>query len=156
MKILKIASPLILLILVVFLWLAPIGPVPGIFIGGTLTDVPDSWGVTSTTDEIQLKVEGSILPRVVTIWVVQVDGELHIIGSKESGWVSTLGQSGAVQMRLGNKTYNLNATVVTSNLETIVEQYKDKYRPDYPDIVAGIPSLEEAPNYAMVYKLTKA
>ncbi|MBL4682928.1 MAG: hypothetical protein JKY88_19725 [Pseudomonadales bacterium] len=156
MKILKIASPLILLIFVVFLWLAPIGPVPGIFIGGTLTEVPDSWGVTSTTHEIQLKVEGDILPRVVTIWVIQVDGELHIIGSKEAGWVSILGQGGAVQMRLGDKTYNLNATVVASNLDMIVKQYKDKYRPDYPNIVEGIPSLEEAPNYAMVYKLTKA
>lgn len=155
MKVFKFAIPIIVLIFAALLWLAPIGPVPGVFIGGTLTDTPDTWGDTSTTHEIQLKVEGGLLPRVVTIWVIQVDGELHVVGNKESGWVSTLGQGGAVQMRLEGKTYNLNARAVNSNLETIVEQYKNKYRPDYPDIVEGFPTLEEAASFMMVFKLAK-
>lgn len=155
MKILKFAIPIFLLVLTVFLWLAPIGPVPGIFIGGTLTDVPKSWNDTSATHEIKLKVEGGILPRVVTIWVIQVDGVLHVVGNKDSGWVTILGQGGPVQMRLNDKTYNLKATAVASNLKTIVEQYADKYRPDYPDIVEGFPSFEEASEFMKVFRLTK-
>lgn len=57
---------------------------PGIFIGGTASALSDSWGNTTATHEIKLEVQGA-LPRVVIIWVVQVDGHLHVVGSKSSG-----------------------------------------------------------------------
>lgn len=83
---------------------APVGPLPGFFIGGEPTAVPEHWPDTSNVDEIQLKVPGT-LPRVVTMWVVDYEGDLHVVGSRESGWVRMIGQGAPVEMRLGDRTY---------------------------------------------------
>jgi hypothetical protein len=156
MKILKAASPFLLLLVAAFVWLAPIGPAPGFFIGGTESTAPESWGETSDVHEIRLKVENGILPRVVIIWVVQVENDLYVVGSRESGWVSLLGEGGPVQMRMGSNTYRMNASPVAENWQIILESYQDKYRPDYPDIVGGFPSIEEAKDTIAVFKLTAA
>ena len=154
MKILKIALPIILVAIILVAWIAPIGPMPGIFVGGTASDLPESWGNTTATHEIQLEVQGT-LPRVVIIWVVQVDGQLYVVGSKGSGWVQMLGQGGPVRMRMGNKTYSLNAGMVTTDWEPILEAYMNKYRADYPDIVNSFPALEEAVATTAVFRLAK-
>jgi hypothetical protein len=154
MKAIKIVTPVLVLLLALFAWLAPIGPLPGIVIGGDASDVPDTWGDTSSTHEIRLKVTGSSLPRVVTIWVIQVDGHLYIVGSKTSGWVSMLGQGGPVEMRMGDETYALNASIITTNWQPILTAYQDKYRPDYPDIVNGLPGIDQAAGTISVFRLT--
>jgi hypothetical protein len=154
MKIVKIAIPILVAGFVILAWIAPLGPMPGIFIGGTASDLPDSWGNTTATHEIQLEVQGT-LPRVVIIWVVQVDGQLYVVGSKGSGWVQMLGQGGPVRMRMGDKTYTLTAVMVTTEWERILEAYKDKYRTDYPDIVDSFPSLEEAKATTAVFRLAE-
>jgi hypothetical protein len=154
MKILKIVLPPLVCVALLVAWLAPIGPLPGFFIGGSATGAPATWGDTSKTDEIRLEVPGGI-PRVVIIWVVQVDGELHVVGSKDSGWVRKLGQGGEVRMRMGDNTYTLSASLVTEGWEAILEAYVNKYRANYPDIVAGFPTLEEAQGSTAVFRLNR-
>jgi hypothetical protein len=83
-KMLKIAALVVSLLVVILIGLAPIGPMPGVFIGGTQTATPAVWGNTSAEHEIRLKVPGTI-PRVVIIWVIQYENDLYIVGSKESG-----------------------------------------------------------------------
>ena len=85
-----------------------------------------------------------ILPRVVVIWVVQVDGALYVVCNSASGRVERLGDGAAVEMRLSSNTYTLNARLVTQDLERLLNAYKDKYRSNYPDMVAGFPTLAEA------------
>ena len=46
-----------------------------------------------------------------------------------------------MEMRLKDRRYSLNATPVTTGFTAIIEAYTDKYRPDYPDIVADFPLL---------------
>lgn len=152
MKVLKIAVPILLVGIILLAWIAPIGPMPGIFIGGTASDLPDSWGNTRATHEIRLEVQGT-LPRVVIIWVVQVDGQLYVVGAKGSGWVEMLGQGGPVRMRIGDKTYSLAASLVTTGWERILEAYIDKYRVDYPGIIEGFPTMEEAAATTAVFRL---
>jgi hypothetical protein len=154
MKILKIGVPTLIIAIVIVGWLAPIGPLPGIFIGGSGADTPAKWGDTSKTHEILLEVQGGI-PRVVTVWVVQVDGDLHVVGSRESGWVIKLGQGGAVRLRMGADTYSLNASLLTDGWEPALEAYVSKYRADYPDIVNGFPPLEEAAASTAVFRLSR-
>ena len=101
-----------------------------------------------------MEVQGNI-PRVVIVWVVQVDGELHVVGSKNSVWVNKLGQGGAVRLRMGANTYSLNASLVTDGWEPILEAYVNKYRPDYPDIVNGFPPVEEAAATTSVFRLIR-
>ena len=153
MKVIKVAAPILLIILLALVWLAPFGPVPGLFIGGTAANMPATWGDTKGIHEIRLEVQGT-LPRVVVVWVVQVDGDLHVVGVKGSGWVEILGQGGAVRMRMNDKTYSLTASLVTTDWEPILEAYKDKYRADYPDIVNSFPSLEEARATSSVFRLS--
>ena len=155
MKVLKIALPILAVLVILLIALLPIGPVPGFIVGGTETDVPETWGDTSAIHEIKLKVGASGLPRVVIIWVTQFENELYVVGANESGWVSMLGEGGPVQLRMEDKTYPLNATRVTAKWEAVLEAYQNKYRADYPEIINGFPTLEEAKGTTAVFKLSK-
>ena len=139
-------------ILATLVFVTPIGPMPGFFIGGQPTPVPKAWPDTSKVDEILLKVPG-ILPRVVIIWVVQVDSALYAVGSRSSGWVQRIADGANVEMRLSGNTYALAAVPIKQELERVVDAYKNKYRADYPDIVAGFPTLEEAGDQFGVFRL---
>ena len=138
--------------LATLVFVTPIGPMPGFFIGGQPTPVPKAWPDTSKVDEILLKVPG-ILPRVVIIWVVQVDSALYVVGSRSSGWVQRIADGANVEMRLSGNTYALAAVPIKQELERVVNAYKNKYRADYPDIVAGFPTLEEAGDQFGVFRL---
>jgi hypothetical protein len=94
-----------------------------------------------------------ILPRVVIIWVVQVDSALYVVGSRSSGWVQRIADGANVEMRLSGNTYALAAVPIRQELERVVNAYKNKYRADYPDIVAGFPTLEEAGDQFGVFRL---
>jgi hypothetical protein len=154
MKALKIALPAILALVLVLALVAPIGPMPGLFIGGTLTKAPEQWDDTSGVHEIMLRVPGA-LPRVVIIWVVDHGGELHVVGSKDSGWVTMIGTESPVEMRLGDNTYALNASLVIEGWQQILQAYVGKYEADYPDIVAGFPSVDEAEHLVAVFRLER-
>ncbi len=154
MRALKFALPAILALLLVVALVAPIGPMPGLFIGGTSTKTPAQWGDTSNVHEIMLRVPGT-LPRVVIIWVVEHGGELHVVGSKDSGWVTMIGTSSPVDLRLGDDTYALNASVVTEGWQPILQAYVAKYQADYPEIVAGFPSIDEAEELVAVFRLER-
>ena len=138
--------------LATLVFVTPIGPMPGFFIGGQPTPVPKAWPDTSKVDEILLKVPG-ILPRVVIIWVVQVDSALYVVGSRSSGWVQRVADGANVEMRLSGNTYALAAVPIRQDLERVVNAYKNKYRANYPDIVAGFPTLEEAGDQFGVFRL---
>ncbi len=155
MKVMKITALILLAGLILLAWIAPLGPMPGIFIGGTSSDLPESWDNTSDIHEIKLEVQG-MLPRVVIIWVVQVDGDLHVVGSNTSGWVQMLDQGGSVRIRMGDKTYSLVANRVKTGWEPILEAYMNKYRADYPEIIEGFPALEEAALTTSVYRLSSS
>jgi hypothetical protein len=153
MKILKIIIAVALLALVGVALVAPVGPLPGVFIGGELTAPPASWPDTSGVHEIRLRVPGT-LPRVVTIWVIDHDGELHVVGRRDSGWVKMIGQGAPVEMRLGDRTYLLNATPLTEGRQAVLEAYVAKYKPHYPEIIAGMPPVREA-NDRVVFRLSR-
>ncbi len=152
MKKMQIALVVVLALLAVVAARAPIGPLPGFFIGGNAAEAPAQWADTSGVHEIRLKVPGT-LPRVVIIWVIEHGGELYVVGSKDSGWVNMIGQGGPVEMRLGDDRYALNASIVARDWQPILEAYVAKYEPDYPDIVAGFPSIDEAKDTIAVYRL---
>lgn len=155
MKLIKHLIGAVVVLLAIAAVAAPIGPMPGFFIGGTETAAPTDWPDTSKVHEITLKVSGG-LPRVVIIWVIQHEGELHVVGSPDSGWVKMLGDGGPVSMRLGDNTYALTAQRLTTGAEPIVTAYVDKYRPDYPDIVAEFPDAAEAAGQFALFRLNRS
>lgn len=154
MKIVKLVVVVLVVALLGVALMAPIGPLPGIFIGGAQTPVPAAWGATGDVDEIQLQVGEGLIPRVVIIWVIQVGGDLHVVGAADSGWTKMVGQGGPVRMRVGDETYDLQADQVTAGWQPVLEAYVEKYRGDYPEIIAGFPSVEEAEGTISVLRLT--
>lgn len=155
MRGLKIALAAILGLVLIVLWIAPIGPMPGIFIGGTATPAPATWSDTSDVHEIRLKVPGTP-PRVVIIWLVEHEGELHVVGSKNSGWVQRIGAGAPVEMRLGDSTYSLRASPVVDGWKPILRAYVAKYEPDYPELVASFPEIGEASETVAVFRLDRS
>jgi len=154
MRAAKIALPTALALALLVLLAAPIGPLPGVFIGGTSAETPERWSDTSDVDEVRLKVPG-LVPRVVIVWVVEHGGELHVVGSKDSGWVEGIGAGSPVEMRLGDDTYSLRATPVRDDFQPVLEAYVAKYQADHPDVVAGFPPLDEAPGLVSVFRLER-
>ena len=57
---------------------------------------------------------------------------------------------------ISGKTYDLHATPVTQGYESVATAYMDKYRPDYPEIVGGFPSPEEAAGLISVFRLNRS
>lgn len=152
MKKRNLVFSLLLVVAAVLIFATPIGPLPGFFIGGEATATPQTWPDTAEVDEIYLKVPGTI-PRVVIIWVVQVEGELYVVGSNSSGWVQRIGSRAPVELGLLGKTYALTALSTGIDLSTVITAYKDKYRPNYPDIVAGFPAVAEGRDAFSVFRL---
>ncbi len=107
MRLLKWGSVALLVGLIVAVITAPIGPMPGVFIRGTASGVPTSWGDTSSIVEIDLQVGEGPLGRTVTIWTVQVDGDLYVTGQKHSGWVSGIAPGGPVRMQMDGERWDL-------------------------------------------------
>ena len=153
MKVWKIGVILVAVVLFALVVRLPIATTPGFFIGGSASSAPVTWADTSSTHEIKLRVEGTI-PRVVIIWFVEIDNELYIVGETDSGWVSMLGNSGLVQMRLEDSTYPLQADVVTSGEEEILQKWLGKYEADYPEFV-NTSASEEFLEYSSIYKLSR-
>lgn len=155
MRLLKWGSVTLLVGLIIAAMAAPIGPMPGVFISGTASDVPSSWGDTSSIVEIDLQVGGGPLGRTVTIWTVQVDGNLYVTGQKDSGWVSGIAPGGPVRMQMDGKLYDLTAETATKEAVNVLSAWQAKYENHYPDMMGQFPKPEEALGTAVVYKLTK-
>lgn len=154
MKAVQIVLAVLVLAGAVLIVILPIGPVPGFFIGGTPAEAPAEWEDTSGIHEIRLKVGGAI-PRVVIIWLIKYDQEIHIVGARESGWVKMIGDGSPVEMRLGDNTYSLNAEPAIDDILQVLTAYGDKYRPDYPDIVASFGEPEDFVGGTRVFKLNR-
>ena len=154
MKILKVLGALLIALVVAVAVAAPIGPMPGLFIGGEQAQPPETWPDTSSVHEVKLKVPGG-LPRVVIIWVVEWAGDLHVVGDKGSGWVRKIGAASPVELRIGDRTFALNAVAVAEAQEAILNAWLDKYEPDYPEIVAGFRNDAAGADSAAVFRLQR-
>jgi hypothetical protein len=149
----KIVVTLAAVVLIALAIRLPIATTPGFLIGGTASSVPATWPDTSSTHEIRLRVKGTI-PRVVIIWFVSINNELYIVGETDSGWVSMLENGDIVQMRLQDSTYSLQANIVTSGEEEILQAWLVKYEADYPEFV-NTSASEEFLEYSSIYRLSR-
>ena len=153
MKAWKIAVTLAAAFLIALAVRLPIATTPGFFIGGNASSAPALWPDTSSIHEIRLRVEGAI-PRVVIIWFVAIDNELYVVGETDSGWVSILENDDLVQMRLQDSTYSLQANIVNSGEEEILQEWLVKYEADYPEFV-NTSASEDFLEYSSIYRLSR-
>jgi hypothetical protein len=124
----------------VALAMAPIGPMPGVWLGGTATAAPADWRTVELPMTVQLKTSGGLLPRVVNIWIVEADNELYVFGARDSGWVQAALQDPAVTLRMGDAAYALNAVAAEDRAPAAYVRYLDRYRADFPELVGDLPA----------------
>jgi hypothetical protein len=84
-----------------------------------------------------------MLPHVVIIWVVESDNRLYVIGAPDSTWVEGATRSAEVRLRIADNVYDMRATRIESGRQDIFQMYIDRYKDNYPDIIAGFPPIEE-------------
>lgn len=134
---------------------APIGPMPGFRIGGTDAAAPDQWSSIELPGEVRLASYGGVLPHVVIIWIVESDNRLYVIGDPASTWVQGATSAPDIRLRIGDSTYDMQAKQLQPGPQEIFLKYIDRYKDDYPEIIASFPPPEEFANSAAVFELTR-
>ena len=110
--------------------------------------------ITPLPDEVLLKTSGSLLPWVVTIWIIGDADALYVFGAADSSWVKNALADPLVELRIHDRTYALKATPLNPPDPAIYQKYIDRYAPDYPDIVAGMPKADEVEGVGTVFRLS--
>ena len=146
---LLVLSPLIVVLA------GPIGPIPGIRIGGTPTPPPADRASITLPDEVQLATGAGLLPRVVNIWVVSHENALFVFGAKDSGWVKNVQARANVELRIGDVTYPLTASVETAITREVYQKYIERYRAGYPEITATMPAVDEVSEVGVIFRLDR-
>lgn len=153
MKYLKIGLSVVAVALIVVAFRLPITTTPGFFIFGNASVAPTSWSDTSSILETKVRVPG-VIPRVVIIWFVEIDNDFYVVGENDSGWISMLGNGGPIHIRIEDSTYPLQATIVNSGIDEILQAWELKYIADYPDFF-NTSAAEEFLDDSSVYRLMR-
>ena len=133
---------------------APIGPMPGLRIGGTPAEAPESWAGTELPDNILFGTKDGALPYVVTIWVVETGGRLYVVGDPASTWVEKATNSPDVQVRINDAVYDMTAARMPPGRVDVLQAYVDRYQADYPEIIDGLPPVPELAEGSALFQLT--
>ena len=134
---------------------APVGPMPGIRLGGNAASAPAQWSSVSLPEEVLLATSAGLLPHVVNIWVVESDNRLYLIGSPDSTWVQGATSSPDVRLRIGDNAYDMRATRIDSGRQDIFQMYLDRYRDNYPEIIADFPPVDVFSQGGALIELTR-
>ena len=133
---------------------APLGPLPGFRLGGSAASAPEQWP-TRLPDEVRLANYSGALPHVVIIWVVETDNKLYVIGDPASTWVQGVTDSPEVRLRIEDSVYEMTAERLNPGPMHIFQTYIDRYKDDYPEIIASFPPPEQFAGSAAVFELTR-
>ena len=151
---LAVLASAVVIVLVIAL-AGPFGPVPGMRIGGTPTPPPANWSSVDLPEEVLLKTTGGVLPRVVTIWIVDHNDALYVFGATDSGWVKNTQADPNIELRIGDQTYALIAEALPTPDITVYQKYIDRYAANYPDIIAGMPKTSELEGAGVIFRISR-
>ena len=134
---LKIVLGVVVVLVLVVALAGPIGPIPGLRLGGNEASPPDSWSAVDLPEEVRLTAGDGLLSHVVIIWVVDLNNELVVFGEGASGWVQDALAADTVRLRVHDSVYTLRPERIT-DLEVAFQAYVDRYQDNYPEIIAGM------------------
>jgi hypothetical protein len=144
----------LVIVLIAVALAAPLGPMPGIRIGGTAAEPPPAWDGAALPDEVRFATYDGALPYVVTIWIVESGGGLYVVGAPESTWVQKATSSPEVKVRIGDQVFDMLATRMPPGREDVLAAYIERYEDDYPEIIDSLPPLEELAAGSALFELT--
>lgn len=112
----------------------PIGPYPGLLIGGTSSPGLDDWTVLDAEGELLIETRTSF-PYVVTINYLATNRGLYVVGLRNSVWRNRIRANPDVRIRVVESTYEMRAYEVP---KSDVEQFQfaiDSYCAKFPELV---------------------
>lgn len=125
----------------------PIGPMPGLAIGGVPTDAPNRFSVVAAENLVQIKTHRwGWLPQVHHIWAVGIDDAVYVVAVPGASWRERVDQDPNVQLRVGDATYNLIANEISSDAERrrAYDAYVAKYAGELEEILGRKSTIADA------------
>ena len=124
----------------------PIGPMPGLAIGGDEQPAPDDFAFVQDHDLLMVRtLFGGWLPQVHYIWGVGVGDAIYAVAVPDASWRARLDTDPNVLLRVGDSHFSLTATKVNDVEETqaAFDAYMDKYGPQLEEIIGHPPTIED-------------
>jgi hypothetical protein len=117
---------------------SPNGGRPGTVLSGEPAAYPTDWTFTDSAKEIAIQVHTPyLLPHAVTIWCVQVNGQLYVGASapETKRWPGWVDNNPDVKLGIDKHIYEVRLTPLTDAAEiaAVQQAYTTKYQlPDTP------------------------
>jgi hypothetical protein len=124
----------------------PIGPMPGLNIGGTQQPAPESFEFAQDHELLTIRtLLGGWLPQVHNIWGVGVGDAVYAMAVPEASWRARLEDDPEVLIRIGDNVYRLTATVVddADEIQAAFDAYVAKYGDQLEAIVGHPPTVAD-------------
>jgi hypothetical protein len=131
----------------------PMGPVPGVVLGGETQTPPADFAVVQQHDLIQIETQmAGMSPQVQNIWGVGLGDAVIAIGEPGSGWRARLDDDPNTRVRVGNAVYELTAAPINEEeKQAALDVYVAKYGPQIPEAVGRDLTLED---FAFAVRMT--
>ena len=124
----------------------PIGPTPGLAIGGEEQAPPADFAFVQDHDLILIRTFfGGWLPQVHNIWGVGVEDGIYAVAVPGARWRARLNEDPNVLVRVGDNTYELAAARVTDPevIQRVFDAYQEKYGPQLEEILGRPGTIED-------------
>lgn len=131
----------------------PMGPVPGVVLGGETQSAPDDFANVQQHDLIQIETQmAGMIPQVHNIWGVGIGDAVFAIGEPGSGWRARLDEDPNTRVRVGDAVYELTAAPIKEEeKQPALDAYVAKYGPQIPEAVGRDLTLED---FAFAVRMT--
>lgn len=124
----------------------PIGPMPGLAIGGEERAAPDNFEFVQDHDLILIRTYyGGWFPQVHNIWGVGVGNGIYAIAVPGASWRARVMDDPNVLLRVGDAHYELVAATVNDPEETrrVFDVYIAKYGPQLEEILGRPGTIDD-------------
>ena len=124
----------------------PIGPMPGLAIGGQEQPAPDDFAFAQEHDLLLVRTFfGGWLPQVHTIWGVGVDDGIYAIAVPGASWRARINDDPDVLLRVGDTYYSLTAARAddATDKQRVFDAYIAKYGPQLEEILGRPGTIED-------------
>jgi len=124
----------------------PIGPMPGLAIGGEEQPPPNDFAFVQEHELLLIRTYfGGWLPQVHYIWGVGVDDAIYAIAVPGASWRARIDDDPNVLLRVGDSYYNLTATRANdaADKQRVFDAYIAKYGPQLEEILGRPGTIED-------------
>ncbi len=124
----------------------PIGPMPGLAIGGQEQPAPDDFAFAQEHELLLVRTFlGGWLPQVHYIWGVGVDDGIYAIAVPGASWRARINDDPDVLLRVGDSYYSLTAARVddATDKQRVFDAYITKYGPQLEEILGRPGTIED-------------